>query len=179
MEIIPTSKISKRNTITRAGIIPYCTIHKENYYFLCIDSKYGSIIDPGGHLDEGEDFISAAVRELCEETFCIFNYHDAECTKSVKNNSIASRNYDTVCIFQYFQLKSPLPFDEMSLFCEHFRIRYLEAIKSDKIPKTSIENSYMIWVSESDLKQVIKVKHFSNRVPLPISLRNTNRVIIS
>lgn len=173
MKIFQTFEIPTKNSLSRVGIIPYCTIKEKNYYFLSIDKKYGSIIDPGGHIEKSEYFITGAIRELAEETFFIFDY--TNCEKFIKKNSLTVRNIDTACILQHFELSEcESPFDQMTKLCKIFREKFEKYSLIEKTPKFLLENSYLIWISESDLKQIISSDSISNtskRIPLPTSIR--------
>lgn len=170
MKIFRTFEIPTNNTLSRVGIIPYCTIKEENYYFFSIDRKYGSIIDPGGHIEESENFITGAIRELAEETFFIFDYKN--CEEFISKNSLTVRNTNTACILQHFELtECEGPFDQMTELCKIFREKYEKYSTIQETPKFLLENSYLIWISETDLKQIVSLENSSKRIPLPTSLR--------
>lgn len=155
--------IPSNNQIQRAGIIPYCHVQNKNYYFLCIDAKYGSLIDPGGNIERSENILSAAIRELHEETLGQF-----DCLKNYVHNSLSINDSNTICIFTEFDIDSITPFKTMNDICKEFREKYRKLLYLDNIPSVYLENSYLIWISEDDLLQICHTEQ--SHIPLPTSL---------
>lgn len=156
-----TNDIYKLRSLKRISIVPYYIKNNTIYYFLCVDSDYGMLTDPGGTIENGEDPISAATRELYEESMGIFDYRSNQSIDFIKNNSTAIYNNKMAIIFQYIEVESP---DDL---CYIFRERYEEKLLDKNTPSTSLENSYLLWISQNDLKLLCNDK----KVSLPESLK--------
>jgi hypothetical protein len=159
-----TKDIYKIKTLKRIGIIPYYIINNVIYYFLCVDANYGTFTDPGGTIERGEDFLISATRELYEESMGTFDYRSSDNIEFIKNSSTLIHNNIMGIIFQYIKLDSP---DDI---CYIFRERYEQALLNKNTEKHLIENSYLLWISQDDLKLLCS-DNFHGKIPLPESLK--------
>lgn len=73
----------------RAGIIPVYTAEDGTNYYAFGLSRNAAIFDFGGHMEPGENPIQAAVRELLEETYNVFNHH-------ITVESILENDYEVI-----------------------------------------------------------------------------------
>lgn len=164
----------------RSGIIPYFTINNIRYYFMFIDKNYGTLIDGGGHIEIGENFICAATRELSEESLGIFSYSSIE----VYENSQCTFDKNTILIFHEVKIEN---LEEALLYCKEFRRYFNNCIDNENCKRESLENSYLIYIKEDDLLDVCNGKNvelpnplkqiFSKNVSLPT--KNKYRMLIN
>lgn len=132
--------------IKRCAIIPYFILNDEKYFMLAIDKNRGYLTDLGGNINNGEDFITSAIRELYEESLQIIDLRDNY--DHVKNNSISYINGRYCIIFQPFSRINAL---KISL---RFREKYLDP-SSQELDPVFLENSYLIYISEKKLLKLI------------------------
>ena len=145
----------------RSSIIPFFKLNGENYYFFAIDRVHETIIDLGGTINYGENFLTSSIRELNEESIGIFNYTDLE--KFVEENSITI--YDDNNIFTFFEIIVDNPND----LCKKFRKKYKKLLEINETDPKFLENSHMIYISEDDLKNLctnkkVKMPKYLHRV---------------
>lgn len=142
------TEIVENKDFIRSGVIPYFTLEMKRYYFMFIDRKYGGLIDGGGHIEVGENFISCAVRELSEESLNIFNYS----YEDLRTKSLCYYDKNTIVLFPEVEINS---LKEALSYCVQFRESYLDCERKGNCKKESIENSYLIYISEGELLSVL------------------------
>ncbi len=135
-----------RDDFVRSGMIPYFKLGHSRYYFVFIDRYYGTIIDGGGHVEKGEDFIDTAIRELTEESLNIFN-----CTyEDIIDNSMCIFDQNSIIIFYEVDITSK---KEALSYCQEFR-KYFNHCQRSYCREETKENSYLIYIEEEDLINV-------------------------
>lgn len=124
----------------RAGVIPFTKVSGKVYFLLAVDFKTGDLSDFGGGCKKNETLISAAVRELNEESYGIFT----NVSEQVLYNSFAIVNHkrNIAVFFMYID----------SEWLTKAKEEYLIAIlkNSDKFETRDIK-----WVSEDEFKNLI------------------------
>src|SRR5260221_2651883 len=108
----------------RSGIIPYYILNNIRYYFIFIDKNYGTIIDGGGHIEEGESSLNAAIRELNEESLFLFSYDYNE----IKDITLNISDNNTMIYFLEINISSN---EEAYEYCLIFRDRFNTCIEKD------------------------------------------------
>lgn len=151
-EILGT-KFSKSK---RSSIIPFFLKNGTKYYFLAISAEYDQVNDMGGRIDPGEDFLESAIRELNEESVCVFDYKDNY--NYIADNSITIYDDNNIITFVNISYKSDL--------CEDFEENYKLALKDLNTDPVYLENRHMIYISEEDLKNLCK----NEKVKMPKKL---------
>jgi len=149
----------------RAGVIPFTTINGKVYFLLAVDFKTGDLSDFGGGCKKNESLISAAVRELNEESYGIFR----NVSEQVLYNSFAIVNHkrNIAVFFMYID----------SEWLTKAKEEYLIAIlkNSDKFETKDIK-----WVSEDDFKNLIYSAYVNckNKVYLSNKQKSEEKMIV-
>lgn len=124
----------------RAGVIPFTKLDNKVYFLLAVDFKTGDLSDFGGGCKKNETLISAAVRELNEESYGIFT----NVSEQVLYNSFAIVNHkrNIAVFFMYID----------SEWITKAKDEYLIAIlkNSDKFETKDIK-----WIPEEEFKNLI------------------------
>lgn len=132
-------------SFTRASVVPYFVVDGERRFLFGVSSDSDLLCDLGGGVDENEDFIDAAIRELYEESMGLISID----YDSILENSIAMYNEFNVVLFILVEIEDA---DEL---CNQFHETYIEGIQ-DNLDSVYLETSYMLWISESDLRLLCK-----------------------
>jgi len=144
-----TNEIISHN-FKRSSIIPYFISNNENYYFLAIDSESKNLTDMGGKIENGENFLESAIRELEEESLNIFTqFSPSDFKKSI---SI----YDENNIITFKKIK--IDFEEADDMCKNFKKKLKKIKKLKNPPEHLIENDSILYISENELKNICKGK---------------------
>lgn len=124
----------------RAGVIPFTKLDNKVYFLLAVDFKTGDLSDFGGGCKKNETLISAAVRELNEESYGVFR----NVSEQVLYNSFAIVNHkrNIAVFFMYID----------SEWITKAKDEYLIAIlkNSDKFETRDIK-----WIPEEEFKTLI------------------------
>lgn len=134
----------------RAGIIPYIKVGASPLYFFMIDSKYGQLTDPGGHVNAREDWIDAALRELAEETRGIFDYRLQRHNVIDTGVAVWSEKQKTILVFLQVQTTDPYG------LCRKYREDFVDGVKRSE-PRKDLENSMMICIEHNDLQALAAI----------------------
>lgn len=137
-----TEKVPNPKKFMRAGVIPFTIIDDKKYFCLGIDAKYGTLTDFGGGVKRDEHFVTAACRELEEESLGIFDFRSGECMDKLVKNSVTVHDGNTAIIFVNVKV------DDMGA------ISMLYQKKCSGI--TRVENSGIIWIPEDVFFYLIK-----------------------
>ena len=134
----------------RAGIIPYIKVGTSPLYFFMIDSKYGQLTDPGGHVNIREEWMDAALRELAEETRGIFDYRSQRTEVVDTGVAVWSDKQKTVLVFLPIQTIDPYG------LCRRYREGFVDGVKRSEARK-DLENSMMICIGHDDLQALAAI----------------------
>ena len=149
----------------RVSVIPYCLINDEIYYCLFVDSNSNEITDGGGNIEEGEDFIDGAFREIREESNGLINFDN------IPKNKILKSAIDCICIIED-QTKKIYNNQIIMFIQKTYDLQYINQMEKDYRlifeeksknyilegrtgTTSSLENSYMLWISESKLYNLV------------------------
>jgi hypothetical protein len=132
-----TKNIPLSKKFNRIIIIPYIIDSDKKYFCMGIDSKYGNLIDFGGPILPGENFIKTIQRNLKCESLNMFDLSE----EYVCNNSYSL--YDNVQILCLIKVEA-----NMSNICKTF---------FDKNSlKMMITKSSLLWVPEQIFYSLLK-----------------------
>lgn len=136
----------------RAGIIPYYKSKSGIHYALFIDATYNQLTDGGGTIKYLENPIHAAVRELYEESFGVFDFRSEYLTNQIIEHSQCIYTDEILCIFQEINFPSDT---YMATHSRIFRQKYEEAIlmktAGKKVEECMMENNFLVWIDEKTL----------------------------
>lgn len=147
----------------RSSIIPFFVKNNTKYYFMAIGRDYGSIIDMGGKIDPGESFITSSIRELNEESIGVFDYRQYE--DQIINDSITIYDDDNIVTFIEIDVSVNSPND----LIKEFKENYQEKITDKNTQSIYLENIYMIYISEDDLRILCKSTDDNVKIPYKLS----------
>jgi len=137
-----TEKVPNPKKFLRSGVIPFTIIDDKKYFCLGIDAKYGTLTDFGGGVKRDEHFVSAACRELEEESLGIFDFRSEECMDKLIKNSVTVHDGNTAIIFINVKV------DDLGAISMLYQKRCYGI--------TRVENSGIIWVPEDVFFYLIK-----------------------
>jgi hypothetical protein len=136
----------------RAGIIPYIKVGGINHYSLFVDSTFHEITEAAGGVHKGEHFIDGAIRECLEESMGLFDFTNF---RELLLKECLCYSTDK-CVIIFVQIKGSK--STMSHLAHEFRriyeSRIVNIIKGNYVCKDLIENSFMTWISESQLRNL-------------------------
>lgn len=127
--IVVGDKIKDYTSFIRAGIIPYTIQKNELYFLLGRDRKTLELTDFGGGIRKTESLFDGALRELHEESCCIFQ---DVITPEVLSNSIAMTNQSLSHVVFFVEVSNNWLLTANRLFRksinEHHKKEFLENI---------------------------------------------------
>ncbi len=141
---------------SRAGVIPYYKNEGVIWYAMFIDAQYHTLTDGGGGVGPFENPFKAAFRELNEESMGIFNFTSRKIVKLIASSSQCIYDAHTLLIFEEIHLTNK---SEMGRLSRKFRHAYeeakLEEARGKVVDPITIENCFLVWISDTALKGVV------------------------
>lgn len=140
-----TKEIPLNKRFARSGIILHADIEGSRYWLMAVDATYNQLTDFSGGVKKEEFWLEAAVRELWEESYGIFDYRSQESMEYIYQNSVAVHDdINTIIISQKIVCSDP------EYICELFDKRMRES-------NERVENSRIAWVPDSIFRQLFSV----------------------
>lgn len=153
--------------ITRAGIVPYYIYNKKVYYEFFIDFNYQQITDAGGKIDyrkDGNNILHTAKREYEEESLNVISYSYLDTENVVFLISLID---NTLIIL----MKIYKPINLIRIrdnYRKDYENKVTEELKKAKQNLVSIENSFLIWITDEILRELSFEKGYcSTNIRLP------------
>lgn len=156
--ITKTKNLPLETNFDRSGLVPYFVDKGEIYFIFALDTKYGEMTDMGGGIEDNEDFVDTAIRELYEESLGIFDFQNDK--KFVIENSICVYNSRMTIIFQ--EIKN---FDYKTVLTQ-YRNLYRDFVYKGNSANL-IENSLLLWISSKNVKNLLKTNNTLHETKIP------------
>jgi len=137
-----TENVPNPKKFFRAGVIPFTIIDSKKYFCLGVDTKYGTLTDFGGGVKRDEHFLTAACRELEEESLGIFDFKSKDCMEKLQKNSITIHDGNTAIVFVNVRI------DNLEEISRLYQSRYSRLNRA--------ENSGIMWIPEDSFFYLIK-----------------------
>lgn len=141
---------SRNKKFIRAGAVPFFQIESDIWYALFINAQYNQLTDAGGGIKVGENPIKTALRELSEESNGIFSFDDFDDTDIVIYNNRVLEVFKKVDVRTKEQM-----IEEQNEYRRRYEEKILSKQRGEAYNKYMIENSFLLWINESDLKRVV------------------------
>lgn len=134
----------------RSGIIPYFhNEQKQVYAVLMISAFDGKIIDMGGHVEQGESFIDAGLRETVEESRNFFRF---DRTHISENYVISNKNKNQYIYFVPIDYSYPIM--QLKEFAMAYRSSFILGKQYNDPPHT-LENKDFVFLTLNELDNIL------------------------
>lgn len=175
VNILSVSQFLRKNLkLRRSGIVPIIKRNKYTFYGFALDQSSGDITEFAGRKEEKDkDLLNAALRELNEESFGVFNI-----TREMVESQNAEVLFNSLSCLFFVELKDK---DFMD-YVNKFNIK----AKEYKKEKKKLENGLLFWVTEEQMRSLLSVPpriyekrspvffHYPTRNLLTYKFGNTN-----
>lgn len=139
----------------RAGIIPYFqhtnnnTNENEIYVILMISVYDNKIIDMGGHVEQGESFVEAGLREAIEESRNFFHF---EKTHIKDSHEMSNRKRNQFIYFVPIDYTSPI--SNLKDFAMAYRSSFMMGTQYNDPPHT-LENKDFVFLTLNEIDNIL------------------------
>lgn len=161
---LKTSKVTNEPRILRSGVVPYAMIGGLRYFAFFIDAKYHEITDGGGGVHRGLDFLEEGLRELKEESLGVLDYTSlAPSIRDVGTTLVGTiQGRRTAMTFFEIQIASLRVLQVMMVrYRRLYQKRRIEQACGEWVDPKTMENSFLLWMAEPDLKELSLEKKVS------------------
>jgi ADP-ribose pyrophosphatase YjhB (NUDIX family) len=142
--ILVGEEIRQLTSFIRAGIIPYTIKNNELFFLLARDRKTLELTDFGGGIKKNETLFSAAIRELNEESCCIFQNI---ITPDTLSTSIAITNHSFTHVIFFVEVSNT-----WLLTANKFFRNSISSFQQ----KEFLENVSILWIHWKKLFYIIR-----------------------